>query len=58
MKSEVKTALIFGVIIIAGIGIMSLVFSSFDEQITSSNVPTEDNLLSKIDKSKFKQAPD
>jgi thiol-disulfide isomerase/thioredoxin len=57
MRSEVKTGLIFGVIIIVGIGIMSLVFSSFDEQVTSSNVPTEDNLLSKIDKSKFKQAP-
>jgi thiol-disulfide isomerase/thioredoxin len=58
MKSEVKTALIFGVIIIAGIGIMSLVFSSFDEEINSSIMPTEDNLLSKIDKSRFKQAPD
>jgi len=57
MRSEVKTGSIFGVIIIIGIGIMSLVFSSFDEQVTSSNVLTEDNLLSKIDKSKFKQAP-
>ncbi len=58
MKSEVKTALIFGIIIVAGIGIMSLVFSSFDEPIISSNVPTKDNLPSKIDKSKFKMAPD
>ncbi len=58
MKSEVKSALIFGVIIVAGIGIMSLVFSSFDEEVNSSIMPTEDNLLSKIDKSRFKQAPD
>jgi len=58
MKSEIKTALIFGIIIVVGIGIMSVVFSTFDEQVRSSNVLTEGNLLSEIDKSRFKQAPD
>jgi len=58
MKSEVKTALIFGIIIVVGIGIMSIVFSTFDEQVRPSNVLTEGDSLSEIDKSKFKQAPD
>ena len=31
MKSEIKSALILGIIIAVGIGIMSVVFSSFDQ---------------------------
>ena len=58
MKSEVKTALVFGIVIVVGIGIMSIVFSTFDEQVIPSNVLTEGDSLSEIDKSKFKQAPD
>ena len=57
MKSEIKTALIFGIVIATGLGIMSMVFSSFDEEFKSSNITSEGNLLSKIDKSGFKIAP-
>ena len=57
MNSELKTALIFGVVIIAGIGIMSIVFSSFDEGVNSSNMPAKGNFLAKIDKSGFKVVP-
>jgi len=32
MKSELKTALILGIVIATGLGIMSMVFSSFDEE--------------------------
>ncbi len=58
MKSEIKTALIFGIVIATGLGIMSVVFSSFDEELKSSNITSEGNLLTKIDKSGFKIAPD
>ncbi len=58
MKSEIKTALIFGIVIATGLGIMSMVFSSFDEEFKSSNITSEVNLLTKIDKSGFKIAPD
>jgi len=58
MKSEIKTALIFGVIIATGIGIMSIVFSSFDEKLESANITSERDSITKIDKSGFKRAPD
>ncbi len=57
MKSEIKTALIFGIVIATGLGIMSMVFSSFDEEFRSENITFEGNLLTKIDKSGFKIAP-
>jgi len=57
MRSEIKTALIFGIVIAAGLGIMSMVFSSFDEEFKSANTTSEGNLLTKIDKSGFKKAP-
>ena len=57
MKSEIKTALILGVIIIASIGALSAVFTSLDET-KSVNTLTEINSLLKIDKSGFKVAPD
>jgi len=58
MKSEIKTALILGIVIATGLGIMSMVFSSFDEQFQPANIDSEGNLLSKINKSGFKTAPD
>ena len=57
MKSELKTALIFGIVIATGVGIMSIVFASFDEQVPTTNVTSNQNML-KIDKSGFKMAPD
>jgi len=58
MKSEIKTALILGIVIAAGLGIMSMVFSSFDEVFESANMTSEGDSLTKIDKSRFKTAPD
>jgi len=58
MKSEIKTALILGVVIATGLGIMSMVFSSFDEEFESTNMTPEGNSITKIDKSRFKIAPD
>lgn len=58
MKSEIKTALILGIVIATGIGVMSMVFSSLDEKVESVNLSSEVNLLTKIDKSGFKMAPD
>ncbi len=58
MKSEIKTALILGVVIATGLGIMSMVFSSFDEELESTNMTSEGNSITKIDKSGFKTAPD
>jgi len=58
MKSEIKTALILGIVIATGLGIMSMVFSSFDEEFESSNMASEGNSITKIDKSGFKTAPD
>ncbi|MDH3341440.1 MAG: redoxin family protein [Nitrosopumilus sp.] len=56
MKSEIKTALILGIIIAAGIGILGVVFASLDE-IKSTSALTEIDALLKIDKSGFKVAP-
>ena len=58
MKSEIKTALIFGIVIATGLGVMSMVFSSFDEEFESTNIISEGNSITKIDKSGFKTAPD
>jgi len=58
MKSEIKTALILGIVIATGLGIMSMVFSLFDEEFESANKTSEGNSLTKIDKSRFKSAPD
>jgi len=41
MKSEIKTALILGIVIATGFGIMSMVFSSFDEEFESTNMTSE-----------------
>jgi len=58
MKSEIKTALILGIVIATGLGIMSMVFSSFDKEFESANITSEGNSITKIDKSGFKMAPD
>ncbi len=57
MKSEIKTALILGIVIVTGLGIMSMIFSSFDEKFESENMASEGNSITKIDKSGFKMAP-
>jgi len=58
MKSEIKTALILGIVIVTGLGAMSMIFSSFDEKFESANITSEGNSIVKIDKSRFKTAPD
>ena len=55
MKSEFKTALILGVVIATAVGVMSIVFSTFDEEVQTSTIG---ETISKIDKSRFKMAPD
>ena len=55
MKSEIKTALILGVMIAVGVGIISILFSSLDEEL--ENISTE-NSISKINKLGLKMAPD
>jgi len=57
MKSEIKTALILGIAIAAGVGILGLIFASFDETKSTSTLTEIDSLL-KIDKSGFKVTPD
>ena len=57
MKSEIRTALILGITIAAGVGILGLVFASLDETKSTSTLTELDSLL-KIDKSGFKVAPD
>ena len=57
MKSEIKTALILGIVIAAGVGILGLVFTSLDETKSTSTLTEIDSLL-KTDKSGFKVAPD
>lgn len=55
MKSEFKTALILGVVIATAVGVMSIVFSAFDEEVQTNTIG---ETISKIDKSRFKMAPD
>ena len=58
MNSELKTALIFGIIIIVGVGILSIVFSSFDQEGGLSNISENIQNQISIDKTGFKTAPD
>jgi len=58
MNSEIKTGLILGAIIVAGLGILGMVFSTLDEQVQPTIVSTIENGIEQIDKSRFKQAPD
>jgi thiol-disulfide isomerase/thioredoxin len=57
MNSEIKTGLILGIIIAAGLGIVGMIFSTLDQETQSSTVFTEVDSLSGIDKSGFKKAP-
>jgi thiol-disulfide isomerase/thioredoxin len=57
MKSEIKTALILGIVIVIGLGITSITFSTLDEKSETVNIQ-ETKVLAKIDKSGFKMAPD
>ena len=57
MKSEIKTALILGIVIAVGVGILGVVFASLDETKSTSTL-TEIDALLKINKSGFKIAPD
>lgn len=57
MKSEIKTALILGIVIAIGLGITSITFSTLDEKSETANIQ-ETKALGKIDKSGFKMAPD
>ena len=56
MKSELKTALVLGVAIATAVGVMSIVFSTFDEEAQTSAM--DGKSADKIDKSGFKTAPD
>ena len=58
MNSEIKTAIILASVIVVGVGVLSVVLSSFDEETAISNSSTIENSISKIDKSGFKKAPD
>ena len=58
MNSEIKTGLIFGIIIVAGLGVMGVIFSTLDEQVQPTTVSTNENGIEQIDKSSFKKAPD
>ena len=57
MKSEVKSALILGVIVVIGVGVLSMVFSTYDEQFTPTKSKIDTNFVG-IDKSGFKKAPE
>lgn len=55
MKNELRTALIFGAVIITGIGVMSVIFSTLDSSVEPN---LADEIISTMDKSLFKMAPD
>ncbi|MCV0411489.1 redoxin family protein [Nitrosarchaeum sp.] len=57
MKSEIKTAIIFGMIIIGIVGTISVLLSSINSDIETSDSSLETNAVNNIDKSKFKKAP-
>ncbi|EGP93661.1 redoxin family protein [Nitrosarchaeum koreense] len=57
MKSEIKTAIIFGMIIIGIVGTISVLLSSINSDIQTSDSSLETNAVNSIDKSKFKKAP-
>lgn len=58
MNSEIKTGLIFGIIIASGLGVVGVIFSSLDQEVQSSTTFTDMSSLSEIDKSGFKKAPE
>ncbi|MDH3312811.1 MAG: redoxin family protein [Nitrosopumilus sp.] len=57
MKSEIKAALILGIVIAIGLGITSTALSTLDEKSETVNIQ-DTNSLTKINKSGFKIVPD
>ncbi len=57
MNSEIKTGLTLGIIIVVGLVILGIVFSTFDQQIQPAKT-TDNTMNTKIDKSGFKKAPE
>ncbi len=57
MKAEIKTAIIFGVVIIGIVGTISVLLSSINSNIQTTDSSLDPNVVSNIDKSKFKKAP-
>ncbi len=65
MKSELKTPLMLVIVIVTGIGVMSVAFSAFDQQVagpdaglSGGDVDAAGNAVLEIDKSRFKTAPE
>ena len=58
MNSEIKTGIIFGIIIASGLGVVGVIFSSLDQEVQPSTTFTDVNSLSEIDKSGFKKDPE
>lgn len=58
MKSEVKTAIIFGIGIAVTIGAISVFLSTLDAVNEPIDVSNDEIFVQKIDKSKFNMAPD
>ena len=56
MKSEIKIALVLGVGIVVGIGVINLWFATLDSEVQLTDSDLQSNAA--IDKSKFKKAPD
>jgi len=59
MKTELKIAMVLGLVIVVSVGIISLIFASLDSEFESKSI-VENNIGStnQIDKSKFKRAPE
>lgn len=57
MNSEIKTGAILGIIIVVGLVILGVVFSTFDKQILPTEI-TDNTMNVKMDKSRFKKAPE
>ncbi len=55
MKTELKTAIIFGAVIAVGVVILSMFFSSLEDSTNESVTQTQD--IGTIDKSKFRKSP-
>ena len=56
MRTEIKTAIIFGIIIAIAVGATSAILSTLDSEVKTNTITG--NSETKIDKSKFKMAPD
>ena len=58
MKTEIKNAIIFGIGIIIIVGVISVIVSSLNSDTQTTETIHEINSITKIDKSKFKKAPE